>query len=169
MKITFEDGNTLRFTSSDGREDIEDEVDVLNVSYWLWAFASPRIYRTFSRSPPREHILRQLDIYLAYVRKDAHYATPQFQPVHYERRLPLATRLRELFETWTPPELTPEMVEIAQALVECEGIKPPACGWDAYEDPKEGGINMENTLVWPEGVPAILKGQWPPKDKRHPT
>src|SRR5690242_13179826 len=136
MKVTFEDGNTLRFTV-DGREDCEDVADVNNFTYWLWAFASPRVYRTFSRSPPREHILRLLDIYLAYVQKGACYVRPQFQPVRYERRLPLGTRLRALFEAWTPPELGREMVEIAQALIECEGIKPPACGWDAYEDPKK--------------------------------
>lgn len=163
MKITFEDGNTLTFTSGDGREDIEDTTDVINVTYWLSAFAAPRVYRTFSRSPPRVHVLRLLDIYISYARKGAHYAAPQFQPVHYERRLPLALRLRELFEQWTPPELPQEVVEISRALIEYEGIKAPACGWDAYEDPQERGIKYEDTLLWPEGVPAILKGQWPPK------
>ncbi|WP_437960402.1 hypothetical protein WME76_12680 [Sorangium sp. So ce119] len=91
---------------------------------------------------------------------------PQFQPVHYERRLPLATRLRELFETWTRPELPQEVIEVSRALMEYEGIKPPACGWDAYEDPEEGGIKFEDALLWPEGVPAILNGQWPPKHQR---
>ncbi|WP_437640386.1 hypothetical protein [Sorangium sp. So ce854] len=166
MKITFEDGNTLTFTGPDGREDIEDSTDVLNMTYWLSAFAAPRIYRTFSRVPPREHILRLLDVYISYVKKDAHYAEPQFQPVHYERRLPLAIRLRELFASWAPPELPQEVVEISRALMEHEGIKPPACGWDAYEDPEEGGIKLEDALLWPEGVPAILKGQWPPKQGR---
>ncbi|WP_437946274.1 hypothetical protein WME98_36340 [Sorangium sp. So ce296] len=166
MKVTFEDGSTLTFTSGDGREDIEDETDVINVTYWLSAFAAPRIYQTFSRVPPREHILRLLDVYLSYVKKGAHYAAPQFRPVHYERRLPLATRLRELFEQWTQPELPQEIVDISRALIEHEGIKAPACGWDAYEDPEAGGIKLEDSLLWPEGVPAILKGQWPPKQSK---
>lgn len=166
MKITFEDGNTLTFTSGDGREDIEDTVDAINATYWLWAFAAPRVYRTFSRVPPREHILRMLDIYISYVKKGGHHTAPQFRPVHYERRLPLAIRLRELFEHWTQPDLAQEMVDISRALIEHEGIKPPACGWDAYEDPEEDGIKYEDSLLWPEGVPAILKGQWPPKQTK---
>ncbi|WP_437328585.1 hypothetical protein [Sorangium sp. So ce381] len=163
MKVTFEDGNTLTLTSGDGREVVEDMADVINVTYWLWAFASPRVYRTFGRVPPREHILRQLDIYISYVKKGVRVAAPQFQPVHYERRLPLATRLRELFEVWTQPELTQEIVDISRALIEHEGIKAPACGWDAFEDPEEDGVKFEDSLLWPEGVPATLKGQWPPK------
>ncbi|KYF76799.1 hypothetical protein BE11_22305 [Sorangium cellulosum] len=166
MKVTFEDRSTLTFASVDEGEGIEDTADIINVIYWLSAFAAPRVYRTFSRVPPREHILRLLDVYAAYVTKGAHYMGPQFQPVHYERRLPLATRLRELFETWTQPELPQEVIEISRALMEYEGIKPPACGWDAYEDPEEGGIKFEDALLWPEGVPAILNGQWPPKHQR---
>ncbi|XXX81382.1 hypothetical protein WMF30_21725 [Sorangium sp. So ce134] len=166
MKVTFEDGNTLTFTSGDGREEIEDTTDVINIIYWLSAFAAPRVYRTFSRVPPREHILRLLDVYTTYVTRGAHHMAPQFQPVHYERRLPLAVRLRELFESWAPPELPQEVIEISRALMEHEGIKPPACGWDAYEDPEEGGIKLEDALLWPEGVPAILKGQWPRKQGR---
>ncbi|WP_437929797.1 hypothetical protein WMF37_11265 [Sorangium sp. So ce291] len=163
MKITFEDGNTLTFTSGDGGEVVENTADVINVTYWLWAFASPRVYSRFSRVPPREHVLRLLDIYIAYVKKGARVAAPQFQPVHYERRLALAIRLRELFERWTGPELAEEMMTISRALIEHEGIKAPACGWDAYEDPEADGIKFEDSLLWPEGVPAILKGQWPPK------
>ncbi|WP_437915535.1 hypothetical protein WME73_10255 [Sorangium sp. So ce302] len=163
MKTTFEDGNTLTFTSGDGREDIEDTVDAINATYWLWAFSSPRVYGTFSRVPPRDHILRMMSIYISYVKKGGRHTAPQFQPVHYERRLPLALRLRELFEQWTQPELPQEVVDVSRALIEYEGIKAPACGWDAYEDPEEDGIKYEDTLLWPEGVPAILKGRWPPK------
>ncbi|MGK4003772.1 hypothetical protein WMF31_14165 [Sorangium sp. So ce1036] len=162
MKITFEDGNTLRFTSVDGREDTEDVVDVFNVIHWLGAFASPRVYQAFSRTPPRDHILRLLDIYIAYAKRGAHHAVPQVEPVLLERRLPLALRLRELFEAWAPPALPREAVEISRALMECEGFEPPACGWDAYEAPAQGGITYEDALLWPEGVPAILNGQWPP-------
>ncbi|AUX30409.1 MULTISPECIES: hypothetical protein [Sorangium] len=166
MKITFEDGNTLTFTSGEGREVVENTTDVINVTYWLWAFASPRVYSRFSRVPPRDHVLRLLDIYISYVEKGGRVATPQFQPVHYERRLPLAMRLRELLEQWTQPELPQEIVDISRALIENEGIKAPACGWDAYEDPEARGIKYEDSLLWPEGVPAILKGQWPPKQSK---
>ncbi|WP_437613227.1 hypothetical protein WMF20_11510 [Sorangium sp. So ce834] len=166
MKITFEDGNTLTFTSGEGREVVENTTDVINVTYWLWAFASPRVYSRFSRVQPRDHVLRLLDIYISYVEKGGRVAAPQYQPVHYELRLPLAMRLRELFEQWRQPELPQEIVDISRALVEHEGIKEPACGWDAYEDPEARGIKYEDSLLWPEGVPAILKGQWPPKQSK---
>ncbi|MFS8071177.1 MAG: hypothetical protein ACMG6S_32820, partial [Byssovorax sp.] len=60
--------------------------------------------------------------------------------------------LRALVEGWTPPALPMEITEAARALLFAEGRKGPSEGWDALPDDLD-----EEELLWPEGVPALLK------------
>ena len=71
---------------------------------------------------------------------------------------PASLRLREVFETWTSSELPGEVEELARALMHAEGIKEPAVGWDNYEGPPSMPP-LEECLLWPEGVPALLKSK----------
>ncbi|WP_438021659.1 hypothetical protein WMF18_31765 [Sorangium sp. So ce315] len=85
--------------------------------------------------------------------------------VDEERREALADRLRTLLETWTPPELTPEIVDTARQRLKAEGDTSSPEEWDAasWESPShDPGAPPEDYLLWPEGIPAILKGKWPP-------
>ncbi|MEO7592267.1 MAG: hypothetical protein ABI134_13715, partial [Byssovorax sp.] len=73
-------------------------------------------------------------------------------PVSYERRESLALKLRALVDDWAPPALPKEITEAARALLFAEGRKGPPEGWDALADDLD-----EEELLWPEGVPALLK------------
>ena len=148
--------------SANGRPVLDDFADVANCIMWLQTLAVPRIFRGMIRTPPREHLVRLVDIFLAYVRHDGRYATPDFEPVQYETREPLALKLRELLEAWTPPELPAEITEAARALLYAEGMNP-AGGWDSLSDPD---FRPEEHLLWPEGVPALMaRDQGEPSDE----
>ncbi|MGK4000317.1 hypothetical protein [Sorangium sp. So ce1024] len=89
----------------------------------------------------------------------------QFSLDQRERREALADRLRTLLGTWTPPELTPGIVDTARQLLKAEGDTSSPEGWDAasWESPShDPGAPPEDYLLWPEGIPAVLKGKWPP-------
>jgi hypothetical protein len=146
---------------SNGRPVLSDEVGVIHALIWLKVFACPRLFEQLSRMPPREHLLRQLDIYDAYLQHDGRYSNADFHPVPYERRGPLAARFRALVEQWTPPELPAEMIQVARELMHAEGKNPPPGGWDVY-DAKEESYPVEDCLLWPEGVPALLKAKQEP-------
>jgi hypothetical protein len=144
--------------SANGRPVLDDFVDVVNCINWLQILAVPRIFRGMTRMPPREHLVRQIDIFIAYVRHDGRYASPEFEPVPYETREPLALKLRELLEGWTPPELPAEITEAARALLHAEGMSPTPGGWDNAPDPF---MRPEEYLLWPEGVPALMSDKTP--------
>ncbi|HZF52157.1 MAG TPA: hypothetical protein VE093_26065 [Polyangiaceae bacterium] len=143
----------FRRPSANGRPVLDDFCDIVNCVMWLQILAVPRIFCCMTRMPPREHLVRLIDIFLAYVSHDGRYATPDFEPVPYETREPLALKLRELLEAWTPPELPAEITEAARALLYAEGMSPPPGGWDSAPDPDR---RPEEYLLWPEGVPALM-------------
>ena len=143
--------------SANGRPVLDDFADVANCIMWLQVLAVPRIFRGMTRTPPREHLVRMVDIFIAYVRHDGRYATPDFEPVPYETREPLALKLRALLEAWSPPELPDEITEAARALLHAEGMNP-AGGWDNLPDPD---MRPEEFLLWPEGVPALMSDKIP--------
>lgn len=138
--------------SSNGRPVLDDEGDAINSITWLQVLAVPRIFSGMNRMPPREHVLRMVDAYIEYVKHDGRYMSPDFEPVPYERREPLALKLRELLSSWTPPELPTEITEAARTLLYAEGLNP-AEGWDDLSDPD---FQPEKHLLWPEGVPALM-------------
>ncbi|MEO5726929.1 MAG: hypothetical protein ABI134_10625, partial [Byssovorax sp.] len=106
-------------------------MDVIHTVLWLLVLASRRGYHSLGREPPTEHLIRLLDIYVAYATHDGRYHQPSFQPVPYERRVPLATRLRALLEKWTPSEPSDEVIEAVRALLYAEGIGEPSDGWES--------------------------------------
>lgn len=136
-----------------GRPVLTDWADVGNCILWLEMFAAPHLFQGMRRIPPHEHLLRIMDTYLAYVRHDGRYMQPQFEPVPYERRELLAQKLRALLESWTPPTIPENIVDTARALLYAEGLDPRE-GWDHLSPP---GFKPEEHLLWPEGVPALLK------------
>jgi hypothetical protein len=141
-----------------GQPVLSDWVDVIQATTWVKVFACPRLFAQLQRTPPREHLLRLLDIYDAYLQHDGRYSHADFQPVPYERRCALAARFRALVEQWTPPDLPAEMTQVARELLHAEGEASPPSGWDEYAA-KETPYPVEDCLLWPEGVPAILKAK----------
>jgi hypothetical protein len=148
--------------------DEPDLSDVVNLHNWLHVFGLPSVFRGLSRMPPREHILRLVDVFIAYARRGDHYLSPQFEPVEYDKREPLALRFRRLLEAWSPPDLPSEMTELARAILHADGQAGPPNGWDNTTslDPSPG-VNVEEILLWPEGIPYLLrmKGQTCETDK----
>jgi hypothetical protein len=143
----------------DGSSELSDFTDTANSVQWLQILAAPRLFRGMARMPPREHLLRMVEIFLAYARRGDRYAQKEFEPVPYEQREPLALKLRELLATWTPPELPEEITETARALLHADGMTGGADGWDNLPDPE---MPPEEYLLWPEGVPALLKAKQEP-------
>jgi hypothetical protein len=130
-------------------------MDVIHTVGWFLVLASRRGYHSLGREPSPEHLIHLLDIYIAYAARDGRYHQPGFQPVPYERRVPLATKLRAILETWTPSEPSDELIEVVRALLYAEGIREPPDGW---ESPTR--LNPEpELLLWPEGIPALLAMQ----------
>lgn len=145
--------------SSNGKPILDDWNAVIHAMNWLTVLASPRMFHSMNRRPTREHLLKQVDIYVTYVKHDGRYVNADFQPVPYERRGPLAARLHELVAQWTPPELPVEMIQIARELLHAEGQKAPPEGWDKYAGDPHLTFPTEDVLLWPEGVPAVLRAQ----------
>lgn len=133
--------------------DPTDNMEVIHAVLWFMVLASRSLSRTLSRAPTPEHLLRLVDIYSAYAARDARYHQPMFQPVPYERRGPLAARLRALLETWTPPELSDEIVEAARSLLHAEGLRGPGNDWENLTS----RLLDPDHLLWPEGVPALVR------------
>jgi hypothetical protein len=138
-----------------GRPILSDYADVINTTHWLMVLASPSLYRTLDRMPTREHLVLLMDIYLAYVGHDGRYSDAEHKPVPYKQREALAARLRALLETWTPPDLPLEITEVARELLYAEGRVAPNGGWDSLTI--TGPDRLEDVLLWPEGIPALLR------------
>jgi hypothetical protein len=138
-----------------GRVPHSDVVDVLHFIDWLSVFASPKIYEAMGRRPTREHILGLLDTYVAYAQSDRYYlSSPARTPPNFKRRAELAMRLRELFASWSPPDVPAEIVQTTRGLLLSEGASEPEVGWDNFKaDPD---FPPEQVLRWPEGIPALL-------------
>ena len=102
-----------------GRGDVlyTDWADVLNVWYWLMVMAAPPLYCAMKRRVETDHLVRLLDVYIAYAERGSRYLGASFEPVPYEQRLPLAQKLRALLGAWTPPVLPSEITEAARALL----------------------------------------------------
>jgi hypothetical protein len=149
---------------ANGHPVLTDYADVMNTTHWLMVLASPPLYRTLGRIPSREHLLHLMDIYIAYVEHDGRYSQQEHQPVPYERREPLAAKLRALLETWTPPELPSEITEATRELLWAEGRTPPDGGWDNATI--TGSDPLEDILLWPEGIPLLLREQAEERKKR---
>ncbi|MGK3987380.1 hypothetical protein WME99_30345 [Sorangium sp. So ce136] len=153
LRMAFEQAARHRPDGSSVLSDFEDSVAAM---LWVHALAVPRLFLGMSRMPSREHLLRMVDWYLAYVRRGDRHVPPEFSPVPYEEREPLAMRLRVLVEAWSPPELPPEITEVARAILHAEGKMAPPGGWDDTPEPE---MPAEELLYWPEGVPALLKSK----------
>lgn len=135
-----------------GRPILDDVTRVVQALQWIIILAVPRLFGVLTRMPPREHLLSLLDTFVSYVRHDGRYSRAEFEPVPYERRESLALSLRALVEGWTPPALPMDITNAARALLFAEGRKGPPEGWDTLPD-----VLDEEELLWPEGVPALLK------------
>ena len=112
---------------------------------WLTTLAAPRLFRSMTRVPPREHLLAQLDCFLAGPgsdwRGDARLVDEAQQQV-------LAGRLRTLVERWAPPELPEEITMTTRALLVASGGEAPEGDWDTFT--YEGPETIEDILLWPE-------------------
>jgi len=134
--------------------DDDDGAEVLNSWHWILVLAAPPLYRTIQRPVDPVYVACMIDIIIAYAERGAHYLGARLSPVHYERRAPLAKKLRALVVAWTSPDLSAEITAAARELLHAEGQVAPEGGWDMLStdpDPVEG------ILIWPEGL-ATLRG-----------
>jgi hypothetical protein len=148
----FWNGWSILATEDGTRSEV---ADVFNMIHWLHVLASSRLYGLLQRAPSREHLLSLLDIYLAYVARNDWYRRAIDQETHAAPRAALASRLRARMETWTPPELPPEIADIAGRLLEAEGVEPPRGGWDAFVN--TAVEPLDDVLLWPEGIPLVVR------------
>ena len=132
-----------------GRPVFSDVSDVMNFHYWLFVLASPSLYATLTRAPVPAHLIGLVDIFILYATRDSRYAGDGRTEVPYERREPLARKLRARMETWTPPELPPEIAAVALEILESEGLENRTYQGD--------GEPVEDILLWPEGIPRLLR------------
>jgi hypothetical protein len=130
-----------------------DTMSVIQAVLWVTALASRSVYARLGREPSPTHILGLLDIYIAYAARDGRCHQPMFQSVAYERRGALASKLRALVESWTPPELPEEILEAARALLHAEGLRAPNDDWETVP---EHAVDPD-LMLWPEGVPALVR------------
>jgi hypothetical protein len=139
---------------------VEEISHAFQFHMWLHVLASPRVFYQMTRKPTREHMLSVYARYLPYAQSRRARVDQQGYFVtrgDEELREKLSNRIRELFETWNPPDLPKELTDAARALLAAECIEPPECGWDNVQvDPN---YPPEECLLWPEGVPALLKRQ----------
>ncbi len=105
---------------SNGRPILADYSDVVNTIQWLMVLSSTPLYRSLGRMPIPAHLVELMDIYLEYVAHDGRYRKAEFESVPYERRGPLAERLRSFLAAWTPPELPDALKEAARELLYAE-------------------------------------------------
>ena len=140
---------------SNERPILADYSDVINTLQWLMVLSSTPLYRSLGRTPISAHLVELLNIYLEYVAHDGRYRRAEFEGVPYERRGPLAGELRALLAAWAPPELPNTIKEAARGLLYAEGLLGPEGDWDnlMIVDP----VPVEEMLLWPEGVPALLR------------
>ncbi|MFS8065543.1 MAG: hypothetical protein ACMG6S_04140 [Byssovorax sp.] len=134
-----------------------DFSDVMNTKFWLMVLAAPPLYRTMERVAVPDHLARLIDVFISYAERGTRYSKAEFEPVPREQRVPLARKLQALLLDWTPPDLPPEITEAARDLLHAEGLAPPDGGWDALQI--SGPDPVEDILLWPEGVPALLRDQ----------
>jgi hypothetical protein len=135
--------------------DDDDGAEVVNSWHWITVLASPPLYRTIRRTVDPAYVVRMIDVIIAYAERGAQYMHPQFSLVRYERRVPLAKKLRALIVEWTPPDLPAEITATARELLHAEGQVAPEGGWDALStDPDP----VEDILVWAEGI-SMLRGR----------
>ena len=132
-----------------------DFSDVLNTWYWILVLAAPPLYGTIKRVVEPAHLVRLMDVYIAYTLRGTQYLKPNFTSVLWEQRASLARKLRALLADWTPPGLPAEITEAARDLLHAEGHLPPEGGWDALRD--SGPEPTEDILLWPEGIPAMIE------------
>jgi hypothetical protein len=132
-----------------------DTAEIVNFSLWLAVLAAPHLYDTIRRPVDVVHLVRLLDVWIAYVDRGDHYQAPMFEPVPYAQRPGLARALRGLLAAWTPPVLPAEITAAARALLHAEGLRSPQGSWDAFILDADGGP-AEDMLPWPEGVPMLL-------------
>jgi hypothetical protein len=130
-----------------------DSLAILYTDNWLTVLAAPQAYRLLQRPVEPAHLLRLLDIWIAYTERGDHYMSATPEPQSGAPRPALARALRALIAAWTPPELPVAITEAARVVLQAEGSVPretAAAGWDSYTWDLSDGRTLESYLSWPE-------------------
>jgi hypothetical protein len=130
----------------DGGSELDDFVQLAHALTWLEVLAAPHLFAQLTRAPGRDHLLRQVDVFLSYARSGQRHTTPTFEGVPYEQRESRAMRLRQLLEQWVSADLPSKITEASRELLFAEGLLPPE-GWDALPAPSRP---IEECLSWPK-------------------
>ncbi len=98
---------------------------------WMQVLARPHLFQMLTRQPSREHLLMLCDAYLPYARSRRELAKEQGYVSHADEAVmsELAGRMRVLMESWTPHNLTPEIVDTARALLSAD-MSYMVLAWD---------------------------------------
>jgi hypothetical protein len=153
--VTFYDMNNPR---------VREHEDAQHLVNWLETLGRPQLYAALSRKPTREHILHVIDLYMPYAQSRPEHREERGYVRHgvdLQRAEDLALRFRALIESWEPPDLTAEITEAARELLMADGTHQPVGGvwvWGDMHPPEE----IENILMWPEGVPELIRRQKDP-------
>ena len=131
-----------------------DFADVFNAYCWVMVLASPPRYRTLRRPVDLGHLLRLVDVLISYADRDGRYLRPEIADPPYALRGSLSRAVRERIADWVSPELPPELTNAARELLRAEGFRAPEGGWDELSI--AGPEPLEDLLLWPEGIPALL-------------
>ena len=118
--------------------------------------AAPHLYRTIRRTVEPAHVTRLMDVWVAYAEHGDRYFSTLVPVPEPQRRL-FARELRALVAAWTPPDLPAEITEAARALLRAEGVEPPQGDWDSFAFDLEEDEPVEDALIWPEGIPLLLR------------
>jgi hypothetical protein len=129
-----------------GRSLLQEFAATAHAMQWLQVMAVPRLFQSLKRTPDRDHLFMMVDIFIASIRSGRQYVEPEFEGVPYERRVPVAMRLRALVETWPESDVL-QIATAVRELLYCNGSIGPEGGWDNVPDPD---IPPDEYLLWPE-------------------
>lgn len=124
---------------------------VIHAIGWIDVLASPRLWATLRRIPPKAFLLELIDAYLVYARSGRRYTNVpegQQRPDLTLRSAP-AERLRALMVAWEPPVISTEIRDAALAVALAEFGPPPAESGDDVDH--DIPMPLEAALAWPEG------------------
>jgi hypothetical protein len=133
---------------------------------WLVVLASPRILQVMQRVPPREHLLRMLDLFLPYARSKSRYMSRlgYWKPDPAKREA-CALELRAAIERWSSKAISSEITQAARAFLREDGEDVSDEAWDTNEVESP----PDKYLLWPESIPPELREQHVTKPEEPPV
>ena len=119
------DDELLRQAMADNPGEVESFARAAAALGWLQHLAAPAAWDTVRSKigdQARELLCGKVDDFIRYAESGKHHTKSDFPPASPSARAARARELRVLLTTWSPPELTPAIVEAARAVLAAEGL-----------------------------------------------